>query len=328
MQSALVTNFIVADRVQPATATGSDADAAPRRRPRRPTGAAGRGGRAGGAGGAGGAQSVLIRRFASGGAAVLLRAEPRPCTARCSSRPAATRPTIRCRKSCWPASTTTWSCAWRRPAFPVKLRVNVQARFLDQDRNSYNVLAELPGTDPALRDQVVMLGAHLDSWHTGTGATDNADGVAAVTGGLPDPQGRRPPDRSARCASRSGAPKRKVSTDRRRGCAPSIRPAGRRRADQPKRSRCTSTSIPAKAASMAGTWRTTTRRKPIFDAWMAPFKDLGALKNVRQGIGNTDHLSFIAPACRGSTRFRITSITTCASTTPTPIRPSAWTTSI
>jgi acetylornithine deacetylase/succinyl-diaminopimelate desuccinylase-like protein len=63
---------------------------------------------------------------------------------------------------------------------PVKIRVNVQARFLDQDRNSYNVLAELPGTDPAPRNEIVMLGAHMDSWHTGVGATDNADGVAAV----------------------------------------------------------------------------------------------------------------------------------------------------
>ena len=60
---------------------------------------------------------------------------------------------------------------------PVKLRVNVQSTFYDADGgNAYNVLAELPGTDPALRDEVVMIGGHLDSWHTGVGATDNADG--------------------------------------------------------------------------------------------------------------------------------------------------------
>ena len=45
---------------------------------------------------------------------------------------------------------------------------------------AYNVIAELPGTDPVLRDEVVMIGGHLDSWHTGVGATDNADGVATV----------------------------------------------------------------------------------------------------------------------------------------------------
>src|SRR5262249_19775366 len=59
---------------------------------------------------------------------------------------------------------------------PIQLRIEVGARFHENDLNSYNVLAEIPGTDPALRDEVVLIGAHLDSWHTGTGATDNADG--------------------------------------------------------------------------------------------------------------------------------------------------------
>ena len=62
---------------------------------------------------------------------------------------------------------------------PVKLRVNVQTRFVTDDTKSYNVIAEIPGTDPALKDEIVMIGAHLDSWHSATGATDNADGSAA-----------------------------------------------------------------------------------------------------------------------------------------------------
>src|SRR6516164_1585684 len=64
---------------------------------------------------------------------------------------------------------------------PVKLRVNVQTKFYDEDHgNAFNVLAELPGSDPVLRDEVGMIGAHLDSSHTGTGATDNADGSTTV----------------------------------------------------------------------------------------------------------------------------------------------------
>src|SRR5262250_2085163 len=63
---------------------------------------------------------------------------------------------------------------------PVKLRVNVQTRFLTDDKNGYDVIAELPGADPALRDEVVMIGGHLDSWHSGVGATDNADGSTTV----------------------------------------------------------------------------------------------------------------------------------------------------
>jgi len=63
---------------------------------------------------------------------------------------------------------------------PVTLRVNVQTTFTDDGGNAYNVIGELPGADPVLKDEVVMIGAHLDSWHTGVGATDNADGVATV----------------------------------------------------------------------------------------------------------------------------------------------------
>src|SRR4029453_17692637 len=63
---------------------------------------------------------------------------------------------------------------------PVPPRVNVGSRFLEADRNSYNVLADIPGTDPALKDEVVLLGGHLDSWHSSPGATDNADGAAVI----------------------------------------------------------------------------------------------------------------------------------------------------
>jgi carboxypeptidase Q len=60
----------------------------------------------------------------------------------------------------------------------VRLSVNLQVEFDDADPMSYNTVAEIPGTD--LKDEVVMLGAHLDSWHTATGATDNAAGVAVM----------------------------------------------------------------------------------------------------------------------------------------------------
>ena len=59
---------------------------------------------------------------------------------------------------------------------PVQLEFNVSAKYYDQDLMSHNVVAEIPGTD--LKDEIVMLGAHFDSWHSGTGATDNAAGSA------------------------------------------------------------------------------------------------------------------------------------------------------
>jgi len=60
----------------------------------------------------------------------------------------------------------------------VEVEVDVRARFHTDDRNAYNTIAEIPGTDR--NGEIVMVGAHLDSWHSGTGATDNAAGCAVV----------------------------------------------------------------------------------------------------------------------------------------------------
>jgi len=61
---------------------------------------------------------------------------------------------------------------------PVTLQIDIDNQFLDADLNAFNIIGELPGTDKA--DQIVMLGAHFDSWHTGTSATDNAAGSAVM----------------------------------------------------------------------------------------------------------------------------------------------------
>ena len=63
---------------------------------------------------------------------------------------------------------------------PVKIAIELQSTFNEDDRNAQNLIWEIPGTDNAVKDEIVMVGAHLDSWHTATGATDNADGSAAV----------------------------------------------------------------------------------------------------------------------------------------------------
>lgn len=61
---------------------------------------------------------------------------------------------------------------------PVQLEINVENKFYDDDPMQYDTIAEIPGTDK--KDEIVMLGGHLDSWHAGTGATDNGAGVAVV----------------------------------------------------------------------------------------------------------------------------------------------------
>ncbi len=60
----------------------------------------------------------------------------------------------------------------------LRMTVNLAVKFSDEDPLSYNTVAEIPGSD--LKDEVVMVGAHLDSWHTATGATDNAAGVGVM----------------------------------------------------------------------------------------------------------------------------------------------------
>ena len=60
----------------------------------------------------------------------------------------------------------------------LKMSVDLSVQFHDDDLMAYNTIAEIPGSD--LKDEVVMLGGHIDSWHSGTGATDNAAGVAVA----------------------------------------------------------------------------------------------------------------------------------------------------
>lgn len=62
----------------------------------------------------------------------------------------------------------------------VEVEAEVKAQYEDDDLQGYNVVAEIPGSDKKLKSQLVMLGGHLDSWHAGTGATDNAAGCTVM----------------------------------------------------------------------------------------------------------------------------------------------------
>ena len=63
---------------------------------------------------------------------------------------------------------------------PVKMTLDIKNTFHDADQNSYNIVAEIPGSDPKLAAEIVMLGGHFDTWHAGTGATDNSAGSAVM----------------------------------------------------------------------------------------------------------------------------------------------------
>ena len=63
---------------------------------------------------------------------------------------------------------------------PVTIEMNVETKFTGDHEHGYDIVAEIPGTDPKLKDEVVMVGGHLDSWASGTGATDNGAGTVVA----------------------------------------------------------------------------------------------------------------------------------------------------
>jgi hypothetical protein len=179
---------------------------------------------------------------------------------------------------------------------PVKLRVKLKTRFLTRDQNSYNVIAELPGTDPVLKDQIVMIGAHLDSWHAGTGATDNADGSAVVMEALRILKsiGARP-KRTIRMALWSGEEE---------GLLGSKAYVARHLTGDGNKSEREKFDVyfnldPGTGPIYGWYLENNESVRPIFDAWLDQFHDVAARKNIIQPIGNTDHLSFIAVGVPG-----------------------------
>jgi hypothetical protein len=167
------------------------------------------------------------------------------------------------------------------------LRVDLAVRF-EPGPDSDNVIAEIPGTDPVLRDEVVMVGAHLDSWHTAAGATDNADGVVAVMEAM-------------RILTRVGAsPRRTIRaalwSGEEQGMVGSGAYVTKHLADQPARDRIAVylNDDPGAGPTYGFYMQDNAAAKRIFDEWLEPLRDMGARRNVIEGINATDHLPFDA----------------------------------
>jgi hypothetical protein len=168
---------------------------------------------------------------------------------------------------------------------PVKLRVNVQTKYYDSDNgNAYNVLAELPGSDPALRDQVVMIGGHLDCWHTGVGATDNADGSTTVMEAMRILKAiGANPRRTIRVALWSGEEQ---------GLLGSKAWVAQHRDSLDQLD--VYYNIDNGTGKIYGWYLQNMESvRALFDSWLEPMKSIGARRNVIEPVGSTDHLSFI-----------------------------------
>ncbi|MEJ7666485.1 MAG: M28 family peptidase [Hymenobacter sp.] len=198
---------------------------------------------------------------------------------------------------------------------PVKLAVEIQSTFHEEDRNTHNVIAEIEGSDNALKDEIVMVGAHLDSWHTATGATDNADGSATVMEAMRILKALNVrPRRTIRAALWGG---RGAGSARLEG----LRAAASRRRQEQGRARQVLRLfqprqwLPADQRLLHG--RQTSAARAIMSDWLKPVANIGAIMPAPGHIGATDHPHSSRSACPASRRCRITSATMCAPITPT-----------
>lgn len=169
----------------------------------------------------------------------------------------------------------------------VELRVEVGARFDDDGPDSDNVLAEIPGTDPEIGDEIVLVGAHLDSWHTATGATDNADGVAAVMEAM------------RILAALDAAPRRTIRValwgGEEQGLLGSRAWVAQHLGTEAARDRFAVylNDDPGSGATYGFYMEENVAAKEIFDAWLEALGALGVRRNVIEGIGSTDHVPFV-----------------------------------
>jgi carboxypeptidase Q len=179
---------------------------------------------------------------------------------------------------------------------PVRVRVQIDAKYFTADTSGYNVIAELPGTDPALKDEVVMIGGHLDSWASATGATDNADGAATVLEAMRilKTVGARP-RRTIRVALWGGEEEGLYGS--RAWVAQHL--AGDANKTARDKFDVYFNIDPGYGRVYGFYTQGNDAAKAIFDEWLDPFKDVGSKRNLHAGIGNTDHLSFIAVGVPG-----------------------------
>jgi carboxypeptidase Q len=169
---------------------------------------------------------------------------------------------------------------------PPSMRVELGVRFFTDDPKSYNVIAEIPGRDPALRDQIVLVGGHLDSWHTATGATDNADGAVAAMEAMRILRAiDAAPRRTIRVALWSGEEQGLL------GARAYLAQHLTTPADRDKLFVYLNDD-PGSGRTLGFYMEKNPTAKAVFDRWLAPLKDLGATRNVIEAINATDHVPF------------------------------------
>jgi carboxypeptidase Q len=182
---------------------------------------------------------------------------------------------------------------------PVELEADIKTRFFTNDMKGYNVVAEIPGTDPKLKDELVLLGGHLDSWHASTGATDNAAGCAVMM-------------EAVRLIKATGLKPRRTIRIVLWGGEEQGLHGSRNYVKNHFGDPATMKLTPEHAKVSAyynldnGTGRIrgiylqgNQAVRELFASWLEPFKDMGASTVTINNTGGTDHLSFDAVGIPG-----------------------------
>jgi carboxypeptidase Q len=182
---------------------------------------------------------------------------------------------------------------------PVELEVEVQARFTDDDQPGYNIVAEIPGVDKRLKSEVVMLGGHFDTWHAGTGATDDGAGSAVAFEAVRILKALGvQPRRTIRLAMWDAEEQGLV------GSRAYVTNHFFDRAKKEKKPEYDTLAAYFNFDNGSGKIRGiyaqgNNAAAPIFEEWLRPVHDLGATTVTLRNTGGTDHLSFDAAGLPG-----------------------------
>jgi carboxypeptidase Q len=190
-------------------------------------------------------------------------------------------------------------CRLTNAGYPVKLDVDVSTEFYTKDTKGYNVVAEIKGTDPVLKDEIVMLGGHLDSWQSATGATDNAAGCAVMMEVMRIFKSLGiQPRRTIRIALWSGEEQGLLGS---RGYVKTHFADPMDMQLKPEHSRLSAYfNIDNGTGKVRGIYLQGNEKvKDIFTQWLSPFKDMGATTVTISNTGGTDHQSFDAVGLPG-----------------------------
>ena len=201
---------------------------------------------------------------------------------------------------------------------PVTIELNIETKFYGDHEHGFDTIAEIPGTDPKLKDEIVMVGGHLDSWIAATGATDNGAGsvvameVMRILNAL-----HVKPRRTIRVALWTGEEQGLIGsrgyTSQHFGSAPRSTEPDQLKLSEFMRKVTGPLQLKPEQKQVSGYFNVDNGSgkirgvylqgnaaiAPIFAQWIAPLKDLGVTTLTMRNTGGTDHLSFDAVGIPG-----------------------------